>query len=1096
MLDQLPPKIQKNIAYFSGRSWLLTRVSDWFYNTQERMLILTGEPGTGKSMVAAWLAGSGPPPSDAGLEQLYTGLRDHIQAVHFFQFNARNTSPHALARNLADQLLDNLVGFSEALALSLDERVEIKARMQVGEMGASATATNLYIDKLEIDDLSDEISFDRLFHDPLQCWYKDQAAGPLVILLLDALDEAFLYNDGATLSLLASLDDLPDELRILATSRPDSRALASFAHVRMIDLVADAPDVGADIRGYVEDRLKGLQAGVRPAVAARKKLAEEIADHAGGYFLYAHLVTEDYLNALQKGGAPGHIKLPDGLSRYYHERLAREIKPNDRDRVGDVLGLISVGYGEGLSGTRLEKILQKDVEPALRLCEPYLDGSLSQGPFRPFHRSLAEFVLEDATNTNFHRDAYRMHQKVADYYLKLGNGKPAWYAWDEYGLRYVSTHLAGAARGGDTTDRHRYAERLTTLVGSDNYRKRFLAKLKDAAELQRQLGEAVRTAAQDPDEAAVAVLVKAMLQRDEFSTRGVSAKLVFDLAAGGDLEAATHNLAIFPLDPFWRKAAALLLAWLAVTEQAAAAGAALKRTMALEPIDPLLERLAGRVRAALNKEPPVVEAPLQIPPPDYVALILKRMEGKDEDSEMAYHLISGIQAFPSATPYEGLGVSGGISLDSDAAPMYLAQHDGGALVAYATVFREEGVQKLARYIDLLSNNPYVPYRRNSLLLVMDALLNYDDQEKTLALLRQLMISALSEEGTEYEQAAPQAVLGLRARAGQVEARDDLKLKLEEVLQSASELSEARGNSDIWATHKRSFAALAQVFARLIGGEDVSADCLACAFRIPGGFAGFQAPAWLNVAEALQVCGRDTPVLTWHALQEAQACAHNIQESVFCARTTAMVNAMRLRWWPLPSGEALADLVGRFVDNPADSHFTSLHLVGDRYALRGTGPLNMDLNGRLRQDQITPQELAKVYGHSLADLRAANHHRQWEDDTVLAKGAYTDVSEFLIAAKAQGWEPASWLEDPARLHVVHVPDPRFRSLLAARLAAGVVADGVLDLDRKRTLAQALIPLAEGDRTALDTVLARLLLLAPDDEYFMKDLLAAITPEAAG
>jgi hypothetical protein len=1090
MLTHPPPKIQQNMAYFSGRTWLLPLISDWFYATQERMLILTGEPGTGKSMVAAWLAGFGPPHSD--LDQIYTGLRDSIQAIHFFQFNTRNTSPNALARNLAEQLLDNLPGFSDALAISLDDRIEIKPRMETGPLEAGATATNLYIEKLDIDDLTDEISFDRLFHDPLNYWYKNFSAGQLLILLLDALDEAFLYNDGATLSLLASLDDLPQDVRILATSRPNSRALASFAHVRMIDLVADAPDVGADIRGYVEHRLLGLDAGVRPAKEILEKVVEDIAIHAEGYFLYAHLVTEDFLAALQEGVSAASIKLPDGLSRYYHERLAREIKPGDRNHVADILGLIAVGYGQGLSSDRLQKILRQDVKPVLHLCEPYLDGPLNEGPFRPFHRSFAEFILQDTANTNFHRDAYRMHRQLADYYLSLGNGKPPWYYWEDYGLQYVTSHLAGAASGGDTIDRHQYVETLTTLVGDENYRARFMTKLKDLAELQRQLEEAVRSAAQDPDEFAPALLVKAMRQRDQFAAQNITAKVVFDLAAGGDLETAIHNLAILPLEPFWRKAATMLLAWLAVENQADTSAAVLNRAMLLEPADLLLNRLAARVVAALNKQAPEVEAPQFTPNQEIVDLILKRIEGKDDDSEMAYSLVSGIQVFNSATPYEVLGLSSGFSPDNDAVPMYLAQHDGGVLVAYAMANQEEGVQKLSRYIALLANNPYVPYRRNSLLLVMDALLNYDNQEKTLELLRQLMISALSEEGIEYEQSAPLAVLGLRARSNHENARDELSVELKKVFESAKELSEERGKSDIWATHKRGFTALAQVFARLAGDADIAGACLACAFRIPGGFAGFQAPAWLNLAEALQVCGRDKPILVWHALKEAQASAHNIQESVFCARTTAMVNALRLRWWPLTVGEKLADLVQQFVDNPAESRFTSLHIVGDQFAHRGTGPLKMALNFKLKQDQITVQDLAWVYGLPLADLRAANHQRQWQADTVLWKGAYTDIDEFLIAAEMQGWAPASWLEDPARLHVIHVPDPRFHALLAARLAAAVLADSVLIMERKRTLVQSLLPLAETDRTALDTVLARLLLLAPDDEYFMKDLLAAIAP----
>jgi len=65
MKIKLPGAIsQNNGFFFAGRTWLLATLLEWFEKTSDRMFILTGEPGSGKSMVMAWLMGAGPLPAD------------------------------------------------------------------------------------------------------------------------------------------------------------------------------------------------------------------------------------------------------------------------------------------------------------------------------------------------------------------------------------------------------------------------------------------------------------------------------------------------------------------------------------------------------------------------------------------------------------------------------------------------------------------------------------------------------------------------------------------------------------------------------------------------------------------------------------------------------------------------------------------------------------------------------------------------------------------------------------------------------------------------------------------------------------------------
>ena len=64
----------------------------------------------------------------------------------------------------------------------------------------------------------------------------------------------------------------------------------------------------------------------------------------------------------------------------------------------------------------------------------------------------------------------------------------------------------------------------------------------------------------------------------------------------------------------------------------------------------------------------------------------------------------------------------------------------------------------------------------------------------------------------------------------------------------------------------------------------------------------------------------------------------------------------------------------------------------------------------------------------------------------------------------------------RRHRVRIPDRGLAPLLAARVAAAVLVDPALDAVQRIEAIQALVPVAAANPTALDTVLARLLLAA--------------------
>lgn len=451
MAIDLPKRIAEHIDHFTGRTWLLREILDWWENRKdERFFLLTGDPGTGKSMILAWLAGYGPiPVTDEGQGQL-AELRVWVKAWHFCIADSGNTDPKELARQVAEHLTRTVPGFGKALTATLAEQVRINSVLTDFTVQQGGSATGVYIGYLNLQGLSEELSFNRVLRDPLKQLYVDGYDQPM-LLLIDGLDEALTYS-GVTnvVQLLAKLTDLPAQVRILATTRDEPRVLKFFRSVKPFDLFRNAtPDVD-DVRAYAEARLAKLSTveGVK-----RIDFAQRLAQQAGAVFLYAAMVLDDLL-ARPPSDLPDleTYHLPNGLSGLYHDFLNRELGKREdlwTDRFRPLLGLTMVAKDEGLTTSQLASILKRDcaeVGDTLRRCKQYLIGKLPNGPFRSFHKSFADYLLEDDNNVDYHVDAQVMHRGIANHYL---SHKLDWSKCDDYGLNNLAVHLSSSNRLGD-----------------------------------------------------------------------------------------------------------------------------------------------------------------------------------------------------------------------------------------------------------------------------------------------------------------------------------------------------------------------------------------------------------------------------------------------------------------------------------------------------------------------------------------------------------------------------------------------------------------------------------------------------------------------
>jgi len=241
----------------------------------------------------------------------------------------------------------------------------------------------------------------------------------------------------------------------------------------LVDLSADISAGRDDVLQYLKFRLSDQGAPMAMAV-----LADRISSAAEGNFLYARYVV----NALIQDQIVGkldyqtvwQLKLPEGgLYGIYRDYITREIHGNLNNwtqRLRPVLAVLAVVQGGGLSTGQLVPIVRQLTELPLSrmavrdivsLLRPFLDGAQPDGPFRIYHQSFSDFLVNSAANLDFIIDSADAHRAIFDFYWASDP-----LSWDDYGSRYLPVHATAAGRLDDLLGNAEFlaAATPTTLI--------------------------------------------------------------------------------------------------------------------------------------------------------------------------------------------------------------------------------------------------------------------------------------------------------------------------------------------------------------------------------------------------------------------------------------------------------------------------------------------------------------------------------------------------------------------------------------------------------------------------------------------------------
>jgi hypothetical protein len=402
------PEIARLTADFTGRRWLENILDCWLDDSRGRVFVIVGEPGIGKSAIAAWLS---------------MVRHDQTVSIHFCtDRNSRTLQPLEFVASLAAQLCTQVSGFGELVTLRHPEVRRPKAND----------------------------AFRELIVEPARALTPP---GRPLIVIVDSLDEATRVEGETLVDVLVNqASDLPSWLRIVATSRPDEEVLRRIRRLHTFELTPDAADNISDVIEYINNRLKKLRLAGRLPEESASVVADRLPKLANGNFLYARLALDE----LDEGTlSPADLKvLSPGMSDFYTKTFAK-LFPHEQIFGADaqpMLRALSVAM-EPVPfviidrASRRQKEDEETTHRRLLRLRSYLRVSgkrLADARYALFHTSLREWLTD--------RDAAGLYWCSPE----LGESQLAEACWQdyqndqeemsEYALRYAMLHLTRVGR--------------------------------------------------------------------------------------------------------------------------------------------------------------------------------------------------------------------------------------------------------------------------------------------------------------------------------------------------------------------------------------------------------------------------------------------------------------------------------------------------------------------------------------------------------------------------------------------------------------------------------------------------------------------------
>lgn len=481
-------------ADFVERRWLYDEIERALESERGQYVLVTGEPGAGKTSLLAGMAKARPERlryffrrdsrtalTGGDIQSFLLAIGHQLARVHPDLFE-----PERLAVAV-QQHIDSVEAEGRVVGIRIEDlkvspfhrTATLEVEQRIGAVEGTAVGVEIGTAHLEPRLLDPDNLAHLALIGPAQV-LAAQDPDARIVILLDALDE--IADDDTTeprnglLRWLARSPELPANVKVVMTSRPHSglRLFRSAREERLTDVVIDAgsPQVVRDLHTYAQwvletdaviaaERARGNLPGSTKRYAVRR---------AAGNFLY--LAT--YARALNEAAAGRDEELVDrllvfngvpgrltGLYGFFVELVREELTPRQRGRTGEpggwegvglpIIGVLAVarealreGQLSALSGTPVREAPAQQVLGSLRWL---LDRRSDRIAF--FHTSISEFLVGQEAREKHPEcwiDEARWHEQIARHYRGTAPSwaEVEWARVDRYGLLHLVAHVLNA----------------------------------------------------------------------------------------------------------------------------------------------------------------------------------------------------------------------------------------------------------------------------------------------------------------------------------------------------------------------------------------------------------------------------------------------------------------------------------------------------------------------------------------------------------------------------------------------------------------------------------------------------------------------------
>jgi hypothetical protein len=447
---------------FVPRPWLVGEIRGWLEQGPEQIFLLTGDSGTGKSVLSDWIS-----LEDSSDDPALREVREAWDATYFCseRYRGSSTDPRTFIRQLSDQIGAELSGFHEALLAQ--QKPLVQGTAIVGRAGGKARVTGAKVNTLIVEGTTVEEMYQQALEVPLLSVLQSRE-DQRVVILVDGIDEGLGEPAPVIGELACSLARAHPAVRLFVTSKNDREATQPFENLsgigcRRLDLSsAEARQrVGEDIRRLALSREAGR--------GLREKGLRQLSETTGGNFLHA----EGLLEAVAADGeaALTDQQLRQGLAASYEQQLERLLRRNFGEHwrqewessAAGLFGVLAVAQSP-LEIDDLAGLLDEDT-PGVRMAIARFGQLLRpQADLISLHPTLATFLLSpslpDGSPNMFQIDAQQAHLRVAHWCLDTAGGTFAPAASERrYALLHSQDHVAALSGKLDQAE-------LRTLVDS------------------------------------------------------------------------------------------------------------------------------------------------------------------------------------------------------------------------------------------------------------------------------------------------------------------------------------------------------------------------------------------------------------------------------------------------------------------------------------------------------------------------------------------------------------------------------------------------------------------------------------------------------